>query len=146
MFIGLEGGIDGLVHISDVARDNPAKAIKEFKKGNEVEAVLVSVNTDLERIALSMKQLSEDPFKNFVNIHPKGSIVTGKVTKVQDNGAVVMLDKDNNIDGFIRISEISAEHTKDVRDEVSEGQEVETRIINIDTKKRSIALSIKAVD
>ena len=146
VFIGLEGGIDGLVHISDVAWDNPAKAIKEFKKGDEVEAVLVSVNTDLERIALSMKQLSEDPFKNFVNIHPKGSLVTGKVTKVQDNGAVVTLDEDNNIDGFIRISEISAEHTKDVRDELSEGQEVKTRIINIDTKKRSIALSIKAVD
>lgn len=146
VFIGLEGGIDGLVHISDVAWDNPAKAIKEFKKGNEVEAVLISVNTDLERIALSMKQLSEDPFKNFVNIHPKGSLVTGKVTKVQDNGAVVMLDEDNNIDGFIRISEISAEHTKDVRDELSEGQEVETRIINIDTKKRNIVLSIKAVD
>lgn len=146
VFIGLEGGIDGLVHISDVAWDNPAKAIKELKKGDEVEAVLVSVNTDLERIALSMKQLSEDPFKNFINIHPKGSLVTGKVTKVQDNGAVVMLDEDNNIDGFIRISEISAEHTKDVRDELSEGQEVEARIINIDAKKRSITLSIKAVD
>lgn len=104
------------------------------------------MNTDLERIALSMKQLSEDPFKNFINIHPKGSLVTGKVTKVQDNGAVVMLDEDNNIDGFIRISEISAEHTKDVRDELSEGQEVEARIINIDAKKRSITLSIKAVD
>ncbi|MFV9972166.1 MAG: 30S ribosomal protein S1 [Francisella endosymbiont of Hyalomma asiaticum] len=146
VFIGLEGGIDGLVHISDVAWDNPAKAIKEFKKSDEVEAVLVSVNTDLERIALSMKQLSEDPFKNFVNIHPKGSLVTGKVTKVKDNGAVVTLDEDNNIDGFIRISEISADHTKDVRDELSEGQKIETRIINIDTKKRSIALSIKAVD
>lgn len=146
VFIGLEGGIDGLVHISDVAWDNPAKAIKELKKGDDVEAVLVSVNTDLERIALSMKQLSEDPFKNFINIHPKGSLVKGNVTKLQDNGAVVMLDADNNIDGFIRISEISAEHTKDVRDELSEGQEVEARIINIDAKKRSIALSIKAVD
>ncbi|MDE5005194.1 S1 RNA-binding domain-containing protein, partial [Francisella tularensis subsp. holarctica] len=78
----LEGGIDGLVHISDVAWDNPAKANKELKKGDEVEAVLVSVNTDLERIALSMKQLSEDPFKNFINIHPKGYLGTGKVTKV----------------------------------------------------------------
>ncbi|MDE5002725.1 S1 RNA-binding domain-containing protein, partial [Francisella tularensis] len=91
--------------------------------------------------ALSMKQLSEDPFKNFINIHPKGSLVTGKVTKVQDNGAVVMLDEDNNIDGFIRISEISAEHTKDVRDELSEGQQVEARIINIDAKKRRNTLS-----
>ncbi|AJC48459.1 30S ribosomal protein S1 [Allofrancisella guangzhouensis] len=146
VFIGLEGGIDGLVHISDVAWDNPAKAIKELKKGDEVEAVLVSVNTDLERIALSMKQLSEDPFKNFVSLHPKGSLVKGKVTKVQENGAVVMLDENNNIDGFIRIAEVSVDHTKDVRDELSEGQEVESRIINIDTKKRSIALSIKAVE
>lgn len=146
VFIGLDGGIDGLVHISDVAWDNPAKAIKELKKGDEVEAVLVSVNTDLERIALSMKQLSEDPFKNFVNVHPKGSLVKGTVSKIQDNGAVVMLDEENNIDGFIRIAEISAEHTKNVSDELSEGQEVEARIVNIDVKKRSIALSIKAVD
>ncbi|RUS68549.1 hypothetical protein EGW08_023690 [Elysia chlorotica] len=146
VFIGLEGGIDGLVHISDVSWDNPAKAIKELKKGDDVDAVLVSVNTDLERIALSMKQLSEDPFKNFINIHPKGSLVKGKVTKVQENGAVVMLDEENNIDGFIRIAEVSVDHTKDVRDELSEGQEVEARIINIDAKKRNIALSIKAVD
>lgn len=146
VFIGLEGGIDGLVHISDVSWDNPSKAIKELKKGDDVEAVLVSVNTDLERIALSMKQLSEDPFKNFVNVHPKGSLIKGNITKVQENGAVVMLDEENGIDGFIRIAEVSTEHTKDVRDELSEGQEVETRIINIDMKKRSIALSIKAVD
>ena len=145
VFIGLEGGIDGLVHISDVSWDNPTKAIKELRKGDDVNAVLVSVNTDLERIALSMKQLSEDPFKNFVNVHPKGSLITGNVTKVQENGAVVMLDEENNIDGFIRIAEVSVEHTKDVRDELTEGQEVETRIINIDVKKRSIALSIKAV-
>lgn len=93
-----------------------------------------------------MKQLSEDPFKNFVNVHPKGSLIKGNITKVQENGAVVMLDEENGIDGFIRIAEVSTEHTKDVRDELSEGQEVETRIINIDMKKRSIALSIKAVD
>ena len=146
VFIGLEGGIDGLVHISDVAWDNSAKAIKEFKKGDDVEAVLVSVNTDLERIALSLKQLSEDPFKNFANAHPKGSLVKGKVTKIQENGAVVILDEDNGIDGFIRISEVSINHTKDVKDELSEGQEIEARIINIDTKKRNVALSIKAVD
>ncbi|MGQ4003528.1 30S ribosomal protein S1 [Francisellaceae bacterium CB52] len=146
VFIGLSGGIDGLVHISDVSWDNPSKAIKELKKGDDVEAVLVSVNTDLERIALSMKQLSDDPFKNFVTTHPKGALVKGNVTKVQENGAVVMLDEENGIDGFIRIAEVSTEHTKDVRDELSEGQEVESRIINIDMKKRSIALSIKAVD
>lgn len=145
VFIGLDGGIDGLVHISDVSWDNPTKAIKELRKGDDVNAVLVSVNTDLERIALSMKQLSEDPFKNFVNVHPKGSLIKGNVTKVQENGAVVMLDAENNIDGFLRIAEVSVEHTKDVRDELTEGQEVETRIINIDVKKRSIALSIKAV-
>ncbi len=146
VFIGLSGGIDGLVHISDVSWDNPSKAITELKKGDEVEAVLVYVNTDLERIALSMKQLSDDPFKNFVTTHPKGALVKGNVTKVQENGAVVMLDEENGIDGFIRIAEVSTEHTKDVRDELSEGQEVESRIINIDMKKRSIALSIKAVD
>jgi len=145
VYSSLEGGIDGLVHISDVSWDNPTKAIKELRKGDDVNAVLVSVNTDLERIALSMKQLSDDPFKNFANVHPKGSLVKGNITKVQENGAVVMLDVDNNIDGFIRIAEVSVEHTKDVRDELTEGQEVETRIINIDIKKRSIALSIKAV-
>ncbi|GAB4226413.1 MAG: 30S ribosomal protein S1 [Francisella sp.] len=146
VFIGLEGGIDGLVHVSDVAWDNPSKVMKTLKKGEEVEAVLVSVNTELERVALSMKQLLKDPFKTFVEKHPKGSIVAGKVTKIQDNGAVVMLDEENNIDGFIRISEISSGHTKDVRDELSEGQEVEAKIINIDTKKRSISLSIKAIN
>ena len=146
VFIGLEGGIDGLVHISDVAWDSPAKAIKELKKGDDVEAVLVSVNTDLERIALSMKQLSEDPFRNFVTMNPKGSLVKGTITKVQENGAVVLLDEANNVDGFIRVAEISVDHTKDARDELSEGQEVETRIVNVDPKKRSIALSIKAVE
>ncbi|APC97741.1 30S ribosomal protein S1 [Francisella frigiditurris] len=146
VFIGLDGGIDGLVHISDVAWDNPAKAIKELKKGDDVEAVLVSVNTDLERIALSMKQLSEDPFRQFAETNPKGSLVKGKIIKVQENGAVVLLDETNNIDGFIRISEISVNHTKDARDELNEGQEIETRIVNIDPKKRSIALSIKAIE
>jgi len=146
VFIGLDGGIDGLVHISDVSWDNPAKVIKELKKGDDVEAVLVSVNTDLERIALSMKQLSDDPFRNYTTIHPKGSLVKGKITKVQENGAVVMLDEDNNVDGFIRVAEISVDHTKDARDELSEGQEVEARIINVDPKKRSIALSIKAIE
>jgi small subunit ribosomal protein S1 len=146
VFIGLDGGIDGLVHISDVSWDNPAKVIKELKKGDDVEAVLVSVNTDLERIALSMKQLSDDPFRNYTTINPKGSLVKGKITKVQENGAVVMLDEDNNVDGFIRVAEISVDHTKDARDELSEGQEVEARIINVDPKKRSIALSIKAIE
>jgi len=145
IFIGLAGGIDGLIHISDVAWKNTDKAMKIFKKNDEIEAVLLSVNTNLERIALGIKQLSEDPFKAYIEKHPKGSVVKGVISHVQQNGAVVLLDEAKEIEGFIRVADISQDHIEDARTELKEGKDVEVRLVNIDTRRHSLGLSIKAL-
>ena len=145
IFIGLEGNIDGLVHISDVSWIKSGEdAIKDFKKGDEIEAVMVSVDTERERIALSIKQLDDDPYANYIENNAKGSLVKGTILSVQQNGAVVELAKD--VEGFIRVADISREHIEDARTELKEGQEIESRIVNSDKKRRNISLSIKAID
>ena len=144
VFIGLEGNIDGLVHISDVAWSNPEEYVKTLRKGDEVEAVMLSVDLDRQRIALGMKQLSDDPFTVFATNTPKGSLVKGIVSTVQQNGAIVKLA--DTIEGFIRVADISHDHTESATDALKEGQEIEARITNIDTKRRSINLSIKAIE
>ncbi|MDC0535662.1 30S ribosomal protein S1, partial [Francisellaceae bacterium] len=145
IFIGLEGGIDGLIHISDISWTKQGEeAIKDFKKGEDIEAVMISVDVDRERIALGIKQISDDPFTQFTEVNDKGATVKGTVSKVQQNGAEV--DLGNDIKAFIRVADISSHHVENAGDELKEGQEIEARISNIDKKRRSINLSIKALD
>ena len=143
IFIGLEGGIDGLVHMSDISwGENPEEAIRSFKKGDEVEAVVLVVDPERERISLGIKQLDQDPVSSYIGEHPKGSIVTGKVMEVTAKGAVI--DLAEGVEGYLRASELSRERVEDARTVLSAGDEVEVRVIGFDRKNRTINLSIKA--
>ncbi|WP_440616071.1 30S ribosomal protein S1 [Cysteiniphilum sp. 6C5] len=144
IFIGLDGNIDGLVHISDVAWNKAEDVVSQLKKGEEIEAVMLSVDIERERIALGIKQLSNDPFTQYTAANDKGAKVTGVITAVQQNGANVELAPE--VEGFIRVADISREHTEDARHVLKVGQEIEARVSNIDTKRRSINLSIKGLD
>jgi len=145
IFIGLEGGIDGLVHLSDISwSETGEEAVHNYKKGEEVEAVILAIDPERERISLGIKQLEQDPFSNFVAEHPKGSIVKGKVTEVDAKGAVVELGE--NIEGYLRASELSRDRIEDARTVLKEGEEVEAKFIGVDRKNRGINLSIKAKD
>lgn len=143
IFIGLDGGIDGLVHLSDIAWDMPGEeAVRNYKKGDEVEAVVLAVDAERERISLGIKQLDKDPFSQFLAAHPKGSIVKGKVVEVDAKGA--KLDLGNGIEGHLRASELSRERVEDARQALTEGSEVEARIVGVDRKSRTVNLSVKA--
>ncbi|HET7569719.1 MAG TPA: 30S ribosomal protein S1 [Gammaproteobacteria bacterium] len=143
IFIGLDGGIDGLVHLSDLSWDIPGEeAVRNFKKGDEVEAVVLAVDPERERISLGMKQLEKDPLSNFLAAHPKGSIVTGTVKSVDAKGAVV--DLAEGIEGYLRASELSRDRVEDARSVLKEGETVEAKFIAVDRKSRSINISIKA--
>jgi small subunit ribosomal protein S1 len=145
VFIGLPGNIDGLVHLSDLSWNAVGEeAVKEMKKGEEVETMVLSIDVERERISLGIKQLEGDPFGNYVTIHDKGGIVKGKVISIESKGAVIELDKD--VEGYLRASEISRDRVEDVRTHLKEGDEIEAVIVNIDRKNRSINLSIKARD
>ena len=141
VFIGLPGGIDGLV--SDLSWNKSGEeAVRDFKKGDEVEAVVLGIDVERERISLGIKQLEGDPFTNFASTHDKGSVVTGTVTSVDARGATIQIEPE--VEGYLRASEISRDRVEDARTHLSEGATVESMIINIDRKNRSIALSIKA--
>jgi len=143
VFIELPGGIDGLVHLSDLSwTDTGAEALRNFKKGDELQAVVLGIDTDKERISLGVKQLEGDPFNNFVATHDKGAVVPGVVKSVEAKGAVVTLSVD--VEGYLRASEISAGRVEDATTVLKEGQEIEAMIVNVDRKARSIQLSIKA--
>ena len=143
VFIGLPGGIDGLVHLSDLSWNKSGEeAVRAFKKGDEVEAVVLGIDVERERISLGIKQLEGDPFTNFASTHDKGSVVTGTVTSVDARGATIQIEPE--VEGYLRASEISRDRVEDARTHLSEGATVESMIINIDRKNRSIALSIKA--
>ena len=143
VFIGLPGGIDGLVHLSDLSWNKSGEeAVRDFKKGDEVEAVVLGIDVERERISLGIKQLEGDPFTNFAPTHDKGSVVTGTVTSVDARGATIQIEPE--VEGYLRASEISRDRVEDARTHLSEGATVESMIINIDRKNRSIALSIKA--
>ncbi len=143
VFIGLAGGIDGLVHLSDLSWNKPGEeAVRDFKKGDEVAAVVLAIDTERERISLGIKQLDGDPFNNYVAMHDKGSIVHGVVGAVDAKGAVVNLDGD--VEGYLRASEISRDRVEDARNHLKEGTEIEAMVINIDRKSRSVSLSLKA--
>jgi small subunit ribosomal protein S1 len=145
VFIGLAGGIDGLVHLSDLSWTEPGEeAVRKYKKGDEVEAAILAIDVERERISLGIRQLDGDPFSNFVAIHDKGAVVKGTVKAIDGKGAVIGLDGD--VEAYLRASEVSRDRVEDIRTKLKEGDEVEAVIINVDRKNRSINLSIKARD
>ena len=145
VFIGLNGGIDGLIHLSDLSWSQPGEeAIRNFKKGDEVEAVVLAIDVEKERISLGVKQLDNDPFSAYTTSHDKGSIVKGTVKSLDAKGAVVTLD--GEVEGYLRASEVSREKVEDIRNVLKEGDEVTAVVVNIDRKTRNIQLSIKAKD
>ncbi len=143
IFVGLDGDIDGLVHVSDISWNAvDEEAIREFKKGQEIKTVLLSVDPERERISLGIKQLEQDKFGNFANEHAKGSVVKGKVVEV--TAKLVRLQLEDGIEGTIKAGEIARERVEDARNHVQEGDEIEAKIVSIDRKTRSVSLSVKA--
>jgi len=145
IFIGLDGGIDGLIHLSDITwNDTGEDAVRNFKKGDEIEAVVLSVDPERERISLGIKQMDKDPFSNFVAVNPKGSKVNGTILSVEAKGAVI--DLGDGIEGYLRASEISQERVEDAKTVLSVGAAIESVFMGVDRKNRTISLSIKAKD
>jgi small subunit ribosomal protein S1 len=145
IFIGLDGGIDGLVHLSDISwNDNGEEAVRNYKKGDELETVILSIDPERERISLGVKQLENDPFSDFVASNDKGAIVTGKVLSVDAKAAVIEVAP--GVEGVLKASEISHNRVEDARNLLTEGSEVEAVITIVDRKSRSISLSMKAKD
>jgi small subunit ribosomal protein S1 len=145
VFIGLPGGIDGLVHLSDLSWSvSGEEAVRNFRKGQEVEAVVLGIDLERERISLGIKQIEGDPLTSYASGHEKGSIVKGTIKTIEAKGATVQLDGD--MEGYLRASEVSRDRVEDMRTHFKEGDEIEAMIINVDRKNRVINLSIKAKD
>jgi small subunit ribosomal protein S1 len=143
IFIGLDGGIDGLVHLSDISWDQPGEeAVHNYRKGQEIEAAVLAIDADRERISLGIKQLDKDPFSAWLAEHPKNSVVKGVVTEVDARGAVV--DLGDGVTGTLRASELARGRVDDARTQVKVGDEIEAKFTNVDRKNRSVALSVKA--
>ncbi len=145
VFVGLPGNIDGLVHLSDLSWSAVGEtAVRDYKKGQDVEAVVLAIDVERERISLGIKQLEGDPFTNFVAVHDKGSVVTGVVKSLDPKGAVISFDPE--VEGYLRASEVARDRVEDISKHLKEGDQVSAMIINVDRKNRSINLSIKAKD
>jgi len=145
IFIGLEGGIDGLVHLSDISWMTPGEeAIRNYRKGEELEATVLAVDPERERISLGIKQLEQDPFATYMAEHPRGSIVTGTVKEVDPKGAVVELA--DGVDGYIKASDLAKERVDDATKVVSEGDKIEAKFVALDRKTRNLTLSVRAKD
>ncbi|MFZ5522504.1 MAG: 30S ribosomal protein S1 [Pseudomonadota bacterium] len=145
VFIGLDGGIDGLVHLSDLSWTQPGEEmVRNYKKGDEVEAVVLAIDVERERISLGIKQLEGDPFGGFASSHEKGAVVTGTVKSLDAKGAVISLEGD--VEAYLKASEVSADRVEDIRNHLKEGDSVTAVIINVDRKNRGINLSIKALN
>jgi small subunit ribosomal protein S1 len=143
VFIGLAGNIDGLVHLSDISWDVPGEeAVRSYQKGQLIEAMVLSIDPERERISLGVKQLAKDPFSGYVAEHPRGSIVTGTVTEVDARGAVI--DLGNGVEGQLRATELGRDRVDDARTVLKVGEEVEAKFVGVDRKTRTITLSIKA--
>ncbi|MEX0899926.1 MAG: 30S ribosomal protein S1 [Gammaproteobacteria bacterium] len=143
IFIGLDGGIDGLVHLSDISWDIPGEeAIRNYKKGDELEATVLSVDAQRERISLGIKQMEQDPFSEFVGIHSKGAMLKGTVTEVDAKGANI--DLGDGIEGYLRAQDLARERVEDARTVLSVGQEIEARYVGVDRKTRLVSLSVRA--
>jgi small subunit ribosomal protein S1 len=145
VFVGLAQGIDGLVHLSDLSWNEPGEtAVRNYKKGQEIEAVVLGIDIERERISLGIKQLDQDPFTSYVTLNDRGALVTGTVKTVDPRGAEIQLNAD--VTGYLRASEISRDRVEDARNVLKEGDEVNAMIVNVDRKARSIQLSIKSKD
>lgn len=145
IFIGLEGGIDGLVHLSDISwHEAGEEAVRQYKKGDEIETVILSVDPERERISLGIKQLERDPFAEYVQVNDKGTIITGSVKEVDAKAAVIELNAD--VDAILKASEMSQDRIEDLTTQLKVGDEVEAKIINVDRKNRVINLSVKSKD
>jgi small subunit ribosomal protein S1 len=145
VFIGLDGGIDGLIHLSDLSWERPGEeAVRDYKKGDEVTAVVLSVDPERERISLGVKQAQEDPFNAFVGAHPKGTPAKGTIGEVDAKGAIV--DLGGGIEGYLRATELTRDYVEDARTVLQPGAVVDTKITSIDRKTRRITLSIKALE
>ncbi|KNC08927.1 30S ribosomal protein S1 [Klebsiella sp. RIT-PI-d] len=145
IFIGLDGGIDGLVHLSDISWNvTGEEAVREYKKGDEIAAVVLQVDAERERISLGVKQLAEDPFNNYVAVNKKGAIVNGKVTAVDAKGATVELA--DGVEGYLRASEASRDRVEDATLVLSVGDDVEAKFTGVDRKNRVVSLSVRAKD
>ncbi len=143
IFIGLDGGIDGLVHLSDISWDLAGEeAVHNYKKGQEIEAAVLAIDADRERISLGIKQLDKDPFSAWLAEHPKNTVVKGLVTEVDARGATI--DLGDGITGTLRASELARGRVDDARTMIKVGDEIEAKFTNVDRKNRSVALSIKA--
>jgi small subunit ribosomal protein S1 len=143
IFIGLDGGIDGLVHLSDISWDMPGEeAVRNYQKGQEIEAAVLAIDAERERISLGIKQLEKDPFSQWLAEHPKNTIVKGVITEVDQRGALV--DLGEGVIGSLRASELARGRVEDARTVLKVGEEVEAKFTNVDRKNRSVALSIKA--
>ena len=145
VFIGLDGGIDGLIHLSDLSwEEDNEELIRNYKKGHELEAVVLAIDPERERISLGIKQLQDDPLSSYLVKHHRGSIVTGKVTEVDIRGAIVKLAE--GVDGYIRVTDISRKRTEDASKILSVGDEVKAKFTGMSRKDRSLSLSIRAKD
>lgn len=145
IFIGLDGGIDGLVHLSDISWSETGEdAVRNFKKGEEVETVVLSIDAERERISLGIKQLQDDPFNTYVNTNDKGAVVVGTVKEVDAKGATLQLA--DHVEGYIKGSELSRERVEDARLVTTIGAEIEAKIVVVDRKNRTISLSVKSKD
>ncbi|BAP54332.1 30S ribosomal protein S1 [Thioploca ingrica] len=143
IFVGLDGGIDGLVHLSDISWNIPGEeAVRNYKKGDEIEAVVLAVDPERERISLGIKQLDKDPFSNFLAEHPKGALVKGMVSEVDNSKAIIQLG--DGVEGVLRVSELTRDRVDDARRVLKEGDEIEAKFLSADRKKRLINLSIRA--
>ncbi len=145
IFIGLDGNIDGLVHLSDISWDEAGEeAVREYKKGDEIETVILSIDPERERISLGVKQLEDDPFMNYASEFEKGRIVKGTITALDAKSATVTLQE--GVEGVLRASEISRDKVEDARNVLTEGAEIEVKIVSIDRKNRVLSLSVKAIE
>jgi small subunit ribosomal protein S1 len=145
VFIGLDGGIDGLIHLSDLSwEEENEELIRNYKKGDELEAVVLAIDPERERISLGVKQLEDDPFSAYLADNPRGSIVKGKITEVDARGATVELVE--GVEGYIRVADISRERIDDASTVLSIGDEIEAKFTGMSRKDRSITLSIRAKD
>ena len=143
IFIGLDGGIDGLVHLSDISWNGGEEVVREYKKGDEITAVVLQVDPERERISLGVKQIEADPFNNYLDANKKGAIVKGKVTEVDAKGATVELIE--GVEGYIRVADIAQERVEDATTVVSAGDEIEAKYVGVDRKNRTLSLSVKAL-
>ena len=145
IFIGLDGNIDGLVHLSDISwEESGEEAVRNYNKGDEIETVILSIDSERERISLGIKQLEDDPYMDYVSNFEKGSVVKGRVLTVEAKSATLELQ--DRVEGTLRASEVSRDKVEDIRTLLKEGEEIEVKIANIDQKNRHISLSIKAIE